>query len=36
MEAVLILTIVGLFELVGTRFAADSRDGNDWSIHRSA
>lgn len=36
MEAILIFAIVGLFELVGTRFATDSRDGDDWSIHGAA
>jgi hypothetical protein len=35
MEFVLILAIVGLFALLATRFGVDSRDGNDWLIHRS-
>lgn len=33
MEAVLIFSFVALFELVTTRFGADSRDGDDWTTH---
>ena len=35
MEAILIFSFVALFELVTTRFGADSRDGDDWATHTS-
>lgn len=33
MEAVAIVTLVGLFEFLATRFGTDTRDGDDWAIH---
>ena len=35
MEALAIITIVGLFLSAATVFGTDSRDGDDWIIHRS-
>jgi hypothetical protein len=34
MAIILILVALVLFELLATISAADSRDGNDWIIHR--
>jgi hypothetical protein len=34
-EALLVFALVIAFALVGARFGADSRDGDDWMIHRS-
>ena len=33
-EALVILTLVVLFELLVVLFGMDSRDGDDWEIHR--
>jgi hypothetical protein len=33
-EALVILALVALFELLVVLFGADSRDGNDWEVHR--
>ena len=36
MEAILIIAIVGLIVAAAAAFGVDSRDGDDWIIHRSA
>lgn len=35
MEAILIVTMIGLFVALATSLGVDSRDGDDWITHRS-
>ena len=34
MELVLIIALLGLFDMLAVRGGVDSRDGNDWITHR--
>ena len=36
MELVLIVALLGVFALAAAAFGTDSRDGDDWIIHRRA
>lgn len=35
LSLVFVATVLILFELAVLRFGADSRDGDDWLVHRS-
>lgn len=36
MEAILIMTLIGLFVALAVTLGVDSRDGDDWITHRPA